>query len=306
MESQTTRCGIVAIVGRANVGKSTLLNAILGEKVSIVSPIAQTTRTLIRGILTEPRGQLVFLDTPGVHKASYDLGRLMNRTARSSIEGSDVVLLVLDASTTPREEDEGWLKKIGRLDAPCVVLLNKTDQGNQHAAAYRKIPDEAAAAPAPTQAATPSVEWRSASALTGAGIPELVQRLFELVPAGPRLFPDDVLTDYPRKLNIADVVREKFFHVLRDELPHSMAVEIEAVDEKDDGWTASGTIYVQKNSQKGIVIGNKGRLLKRVREQAEKELADMYGRPVALELWVKVDKDWARNFWTLKRLGYAP
>ncbi len=300
--SAEKHCGIVAIVGRANTGKSTLLNAILEEKVSIVSPVAQTTRSLVRGILTEPRGQLVFLDTPGVHKAEYDLGRLMNRVARAAIEGVEVVLLVLDSSSPPHVEDEGWIRRLLRDPAPCVALLNKADAGGKHADEYRRLWEKLAA----EKSSGKSAEWLTAAGLTGRGVPGLVARLFELVPAGPLLFPEDVLTDYPRKLNMADVVREKYFLELRDELPHALAVEIETVDEKEDGWQVRGTLYVQKNSQKGIVIGAKGRLLRKVTAAAEKELAGMYGRPVKLNLWVKVDKDWSRNFWTLKRLGYAP
>ncbi|OQW97806.1 MAG: GTPase Era [Verrucomicrobia bacterium A1] len=296
------RCGIIAIVGRANVGKSTLLNRILDEKVSIVSPVAQTTRNLIRGILTEPRGQLVFLDTPGVHKAAYDLGRLMNQIARTSIEGADVVLLVLDASHPPYEEDEGWVRRLVHEETPCVALLNKSDAGAKYAQAYRDL----WANTAREKSATKSATWLTASGLTGQGVSELADELFRAVPVSPLLFPDNILTDYPRKLNIADIVREKFFAVLRDELPHALAVEIETIDEKESGWTATGTVFVQKNSQKGIVLGNKGRLLKSVREAAGKELSEMYGHPVSLELWVKADKNWSKNFWTLKRLGYAP
>ncbi len=295
------RSGLVAVVGRANVGKSTLINRILGEKVSIVSPVAQTTRNLVRGILTEPRGQLVFLDTPGVHRASYDLGLIMNRIARASIEGVDVVLLVVDASTPPREEDEGWIRRLLHAEPACFVALNQTDRGDAHAADYRRLWDGAAREKSVAREAT----WLPVSGLAGDGVEELVGRLFASVPEGPHLFPDDVLTDFPRKLNVADVVREKYFHVLRDELPHALAVEIETIDEAPGGWTARGTIFVQKNSQKGIVLGNKGRLLKKVKADAERELAEMYGHPVTLDLWVKVEKDWSRNFWLLKRLGYA-
>lgn len=295
------RCGLVAIVGRANVGKSTLLNAILGEKVSIVSPVAQTTRTLVRAILTEPRGQLVFLDTPGVHKASHDLGRTMNRVARDAIEGVDVVLLVLDASEAPREEDAGWISRLVGSETPCIALLNKADRKPDRAAEFRELWGELAFERKSNQAP----EWISASGLTGEGVPGLVDLLFRTVPEGPRLFPDDILTDYPRKLNIADVVREKYFAVLREELPHAMAVEIETVEEGEDGWRAAGSVLVDKASQKGIVLGGKGRLLKRVRQEAEKELAEMYGRPVSLDLWVKVEKGWSRNYWMLRRLGYV-
>ena len=295
------RSGLVAVVGRANVGKSTLLNTVVGEKVSIVSPVAQTTRNMIRAILTEPRGQLAFLDTPGVHKASYDLGRMMNRTARAAIEGVDAVLLVTDASLPPRQEDEGWIRRLVHHESPCIVALNKADRGMSHGEEFKKLWQDICAEKTCVKTAT----WMTVSGLTGNNVPELVALLFETVPEGPHLFPDDVLTDFPRKLAIADVVREKYFQLLKDELPHELAVEIDKIDEKDDRWEAHGTIFVNKHSQKGIVIGNKGRLLKKVRESSEKDLAGMYGRPVSLALWVKVEKNWNRNYFLLKRLGYA-
>lgn len=294
---------MVAVVGRANTGKSTLVNAMLGEKVSIVSPVAQTTRNLVRGILTEPRGQLVFLDTPGMHKAESDLGKIMNRAARASIEGVDHVLLVLDGSTPPREEDDGWMRKLRRSpEAPVTWIVNKCDLPASYTDAYLKVwasimGESAASAPPP--------DIRRISAATGEGVSELVDELFALAPVGPQLFPDDVLTDFPRKLAIADVVREKYFLVLSQEVPHHLAVWIETLDDSSEPWKASGTIYVQRPGQKGIVIGEKGRLIKKVRKQAESDLKEMYGVPIQLELWVKVDKHWARNFWILRQLGYA-
>ncbi len=296
------KAAMIAVVGRANTGKSTLLNAILGEKVSIVSPVAQTTRNLVRGILTETRGQLVFLDTPGMHKAESDLGKIMNRTARASVEGVDRVLLVLDGSAPPREEDEGWMRKLRRTpDVPVTLLVNKCDLPTPYADAYlqawRSIMGESAAGQAP--------DLRRISAATGEGLDALVSDLFADAPAGPPLFPEDVLTDFPRKLAIADVVREKYFHLLSQEVPHHLAVWIETLDDSDTPWKASGTIYVQRPGQKGIVIGEKARLIKKVRKQAESDLQEMYGVPIQLELWVKVDKHWARNFWILRQLGYA-
>lgn len=298
-----TRSGIVALIGRANVGKSSLLNALLGEKVSIVSPVAQTTRTLIRAILTEPRGQLVFHDTPGVHKAVGDLGRVMNRLARSAAEGADVAMLVLDASQPPREEDLGWMKRLHREALPVVGVLNKMDLGGRHAADLRA----AWAAQRPADAVPrPDPVWCEVSAAAGLGLEELTRALFALVPEGPLLFPADVLTDYPRKLAIADIIREKLFAHLRDELPHAVAVWVEDLDDQVEPWAISAVVYVQKHSQKGIVIGEKGRLLRRVSRAAQAEIAALYAHPVNLSLWVKVQPKWDRNFWLLKKLGYVP
>jgi GTP-binding protein Era len=295
------RAGIIAIVGRTNVGKSTLVNHLLGEKVSIVSDTVQTTRNLIRAILTEPRGQLVFLDTPGVHKAQGELGKNLNKAARSAVQGVDAILLVLDASAAPELEDDGWFRRIAREEAPCVFALNKTDRKPDRSDAYRKLWEEIR-----TEKESPQQPvWASVSALKGDGMTGLLDTLFTVVPEGPPLFPDDILTDYPRKLNIADVIREKLFHRLHEELPHAVAVWVEEIDEREKKWVVEASIYVERHSQKGIVIGEKGRLLKWVREQAEKELYEMYGVRFQLKLWVKVEKNWRKNFWILKKLGYA-
>ena len=300
--SASRRAGMVAIVGRANVGKSTLLNRLLGEKVSIVSPVAQTTRRMVRGMLNETRGQLVFLDTPGVHQASYDLGRVMNRTARAAVEGVDVVLLVLDSSTPPRAEDEGWMRRLLFHEAPIIALLNKCDQGPDQGPIYQ----QRWARVAKEKNSTKTADWMRASAVTGEGVVELVSKLFTLVPVGEELFPGNVLSDYPRKLALADVVREKYFHELRAELPHTLAVEIEEIEEKPEGWHVKGAILVEKSSQKPILLGAKGRMFKRVIAAAEADMAEIYGVPVKLDLWIRVEKNWQKNFWVLKRLGYVP
>lgn len=301
---QDRKAGMAAVVGRANAGKSSLTNAMLGEKLSIVSPVAQTTRSVIRGIVTEPRGQLVLVDTPGLHKAPGDLGRVMNRVARSSVEGTDVVLMVLDASARPFDEDEGWMRRLVKLEQPVVIALNKTDLGGAYEQSYRELWARVAAEAESASVLTPV--WQRVSALTGEGIPLLLDTLFEHLPFGPLLYPEDMLSDYPRKLNMADVVREKLFHEMRDELPHEIAVWIENLDESGEEWTAKTVIYVNKHSQKGIVIGEKGRMLRKIRRSAEAELAEIYERKIHLDMWVKVEKNWGRNFWMLKRFGYVP
>lgn len=299
--SDVGRAGILAIVGRTNVGKSTLVNHLLGEKVSIVSDTVQTTRNLIRAILTEERGQLVFLDTPGVHKAQGDLGKNLNKAARSAVEGVDAILLVLDASTSPELEDDGWFRRIAREEVPCIIALNKSDRKPDRSLEYKELWEEIRT----EKQHDKEPVWAQVSALHGDGMAELLTTLFGYVPEGPPLFPEDILTDYPRKLNIADVVREKLFHRLHDELPHAVAVWVEEIDEQEKKWIVDVSIYVERHSQKGIVIGEKGRLLKWAREQAEKELYEMYGVRFKLKLWVKVEKNWRKNFWMLKKLGYA-
>ncbi|QBG47573.1 GTPase Era [Verrucomicrobia bacterium S94] len=295
------RSGIVAIVGRTNVGKSTLLNHLVEEKVSIVSDTVQTTRNVIRAILTEERGQLVFLDTPGVHKAEGELGKNLNKAARSAVQGVDAILLVLDGASKPELEDDGWFRRITREEAPVIVALNKCDRRYSCADQYHEMWEAVKA----DRGSDKEVSWMEVSALQGDHMPELLATLFETVPEGEPLFPDDILTDYPRKLNIADVIREKYFQRLEQELPHALAIWVEDIDEQEKKWTVEVSVMVERHSQKGIVIGNKGRLIKWVREQAEKELYDMYGVRFKLNLWVKVEKNWRKNFWILKKLGYA-
>lgn len=342
METQQKqkRAGMVAVIGRANVGKSSLLNAILGEKLSIVSPVAQTTRNAIRGIFSEERGQIVFVDTPGIHRSESSLGQVMNKMARASVEGCDAALLVLDVTRTAQEEDRGWIARLLREPIPVFVALNKTDAliGDSPAnwpevwnsiAAERKLSfeEDAAAHAAAEEPPTDGVvrkaprknrrapeaidfskqpQWFKVSAMTGAGVPDLVGALFEKLPEGEPLFPEDMLSDYPRKLAIADFIREKLFGVLREELPHAVAVWVENVAEGEDGsWAVDAKIYVKKASQKGIVLGEKGRLLRKIKRQSEAELSSIYERPVTVDLWVKVEKDWNENFWLLKKFGYV-
>jgi len=329
--------GVVAVVGRTNAGKSTLVNRLVGEKVSIVSPVVQTTRTTVRGVLTEARGQLVLLDTPGLHKSRTVLGTAMNKAARASAGGADAVLLVCDASRPPELEDEGWMQRLARSPVPVAIFLNKADESCRERA-FREAWDravahaearaaESAAAPASNAAppANPEKPWKrkrreagelrpivrprwlSGSAKTGEGVDALLDALFGLLPAGPLLFDGDMLTDHPEKLAVADVIREKLFGLFRDELPHSIGVSVERVERRGDGSVAvSGTVYVRKANQKGIVLGEKGRTLRTAKRRAEAELREYFGAPsVDCELWVRVEPDWDENFFLLRKIGYA-
>jgi GTP-binding protein Era len=225
----------------------------------------------------------------------------MNRAARASVEGVDLVLLVLDASVAPREEDEGWMRRLMRETVPCFAVLNKVDKGAKAAGAYEALWKKTAVELKPDR----TTRWFWVSALKQEGLPELVDALFAAMPEGPRLFPENVLTDFPRKLAIADVIREKLFRGLRQELPHSVAVFVDAIEEDQERWNVQATVYVQKATQKGIVIGEKGRALRAVRRSAERELSEIYEKDVSVRLWVKVEKNWQRNFWFLKKLGYV-
>jgi len=295
-------CAVVGIVGRTNSGKSTLLNRMVGEKVSIVSPVVQTTRNTVRGILTDDKGQLVFLDTPGLHKSESALGTLMNRMARQTSAGVDILVIVFDGSSRPHLEDDGWMHRALHAEQPVVFVLNKSDAAPFYEAAFKDLWQAIQS----EKQMKREVSWVKTSAIHPAGALDLVDLLYTLAkPAEEYLFPEDIVTDYPRKLAIADVIREKFLARLHDELPHELAVKVDKIDESPAAWNVSATIYVNRNSQKGIVIGPKGRTLKYVRQCAEPELSDIFGVKVTIELWVKVEKDWMKNFWLLQQMGYV-
>jgi GTP-binding protein Era len=296
-----SRAAMIAVVGRTNVGKSTLVNRIVGEKIAIVTPVPQTTRIPLRGILTEPRGQLVLIDTPGLHRPFTLLGKTMNRAARASAQGADAVLLVLDESTPPRPEDQGWMQRLSRAPVPTVLALNKIDRGRSNEAAYRAFWSTVT----PEQAPAPAGSWHRVSALHGQGVSELVDALFNLAPAGPPLFPEDLLTDYPRRLAIADVVREKLMPHLRQELPHQVAVWVDSLEEDAAAWRVGVVVYVERESQKPIVLGEGGCVLRSVRSESASELSSVFGLRVELDIRVKIQPGWAESMPTLKRLGYV-
>lgn len=292
--------GIVAVVGRTNAGKSTLVNRIVGEKVSIVTPVVQTTRNNIRAILTEERGQLVLIDTPGLHKSQSRLGTVMNKMARSAIDGVDALLVVFDGSHDPQLEDDGWMRRALFAESKVIFLLNKHDAGSRREAFEKLWADIQA-----EKEHTRDVAWMECSAASGSGVPEVVDALFETLPPGPLLFDEDTLTDFPRKIAIADTIREKYFLLLDDELPHAIGVKVEEIREEGEAWYVDATLYVKRFSQKGIVLGPKGRMLRAVKRRAEPELSEAYGMDVHLNIWVRVEPKWDENHYLLKQMGYV-
>jgi GTP-binding protein Era len=277
------RSGFVSLVGRPNVGKSTLLNRILGHKVSIVSDKPQTTRHRIQGVLTRPDAQVVFVDTPGIHKPRTALGERLNTAAESTIGDVDVVVLVLDA-TQPLGRGDRWVAS--RVPRDAVVVVNKVD-----IARPQQVLEQLAAA-----AELDLSEYFPLSARTGDGVAELVERLVDRMPPGPRYFPDDMVTDVPEAFWVAELVREQLLAATREELPHSIATRVTEWE-----WPRIHCeILVERESQKGIVIGHRGSVLKQVGTAVRKQLPE----GAYIELHVKVDKDWQRRPSALDRLGF--
>jgi len=278
------RSGFVTFVGRPNVGKSTLLNAILGTKVSIVSDKPQTTRTQVRGVLTRPDAQVVFVDTPGIHKPVSMLGERLNASAAGAVHAVDLVCLVVDADGGVGRGDKFIAKT---LPSDTIVVVNKTDKAS---------PDTVLEQLAAAAEQLDLGEYFPVSALNGSGVDALVEYLIDRLPEGPQFYPDDMVTDVPEAFWVAELVREQLLAVTREELPHSIATRVTEWE-----WPRIRCeILVERDSQKGIVIGKKGSVLKAVGIAVREQLP----QGVYLELFVKVDKDWQRKSGSLERLGY--
>lgn len=290
-------CGFVAIVGRPNVGKSTLLNRILGQKLSITSRKPQTTRHRILGIKTEGTMQAVYVDTPGLHRAGKRaMHRLLNRSAREALGGVDVVLLVSDSiSWTP--EDQDVLDLVARASTPVVLVINKVDKIKDKSQLLPHI--ESMSEKYPFAAICP------VSARDGGNVAELEQRIQHMLPAAPHMFPADQLTDRSERFLAAELVREKLMRSLGQELPYALTVEIEQFKEQKDKIHIHALIWVEREGQKAIVIGRQGKVLKQVGTLARQDMERLFGRSVFLELWVKVKENWSDDERALRSLGYS-
>ena len=293
------RSGFVAIIGRANVGKSTLVNALLEQKVAAVSPRPQTTRRRQLGILTLENAQLVFVDTPGIHTPRHKLGEFLNQEAEEALDGVDVILWLVDSSVEPTDDDARIASLLNRISArtPRLLVLNKIDllkpdAESARAEIYSKMLSQA--------------RVQKVSAAKRLGLGGLLEALINLLPTRPPEFPEEQITDaYERDL-AADLIREACLFKLRDEVPHSLAVRIDEFKERDNGMAyIAATIFIERESQKGIVIGEGGKMLKAIGSSARKEIEEMGGRKVFLELRVKVEKDWRDNENALKKFGYV-
>lgn len=302
------RSGYVAVIGRPNVGKSTLLNRILGQKLAIVSPKPQTTRDQILGIYTVPDAQILFLDTPGIHKPLHKLGEYMVGVAAETMSDADVVLWLVDGSAPPTEEDAhiaGLLQQLhARAPLRTLILgLNKADTrsagGYSYEGEYRALLGWATESGLPLHA-------QLLSGLKGEGVEMLLALIRSLLPRGPRYYGEDEITDVQTRFVVAELVREKALLLLGEEVPHSIAVEVDEYSERDNGMTyISAVIYVERDSQKAIVLGQGGRTIKKIGQSARPEIEELIGGRVYLELWVKVWERWRKRSDMLRRLGYA-
>ena len=292
------RAGFASLIGRPNVGKSTLFNRLLGQKLAIVSPKPQTTRNRIRGIVTRPAGQVVYVDTPGLHPPRGKLGRFLAATVTQALEEVDVVILVADATAPVDADAAEAFEALRSVSAPAVLALNKVDLVPDKAKLLPRL--EAYAGRHPFRALVPM------SAKKGTGVDRLEAVTFELLPPGPALYPADTVTDQPETLFVAETIREKLFQTLRQEVPYACAVRVEELVERgpDAPLYIRGEIFVERASQKGIVIGEGGAMLKRIGQAARRELEAFFGVRVFLDLRVRVREDWRQDDRALRELGY--
>lgn len=297
MDMNRFKSGFVAIIGRPNVGKSTLMNRLLGCKVSIVSPRPQTTRAKIMGIKSLPGAQLIFLDTPGIDKAGGYFHRLMVKTAMNTLEGADLILWMVEAPDPLSQDDKLILETLKGVKPPILLAINKVDLVEKE----RLLPTIDR-----FRALMPFVEIVPVSATKGDNIEVLESLLIQYLPEGQPLYPLDQLTDQPERFIIAELIREKVFRLVYQEVPYAVAVEVEVVKAREGRslTDVEATIYVEKDSQKGIIIGRGGAMLKKIGEQARPEIEKLLGTQVFLKLWVKIRQDWQRDDEALKRLGY--
>ncbi len=294
MENQKFKSGFITIVGRPNVGKSSLMNAMIGEKVAIVSSRPQTTRNRILGVVTHENDQMVFLDTPGIHNPRTRLGEYMMSTVRDAMDGMDCILVLVDVSHIT-EKDTEILNEMSRKKVPKILALNKSDLVRPD----RILEVTAQFAKAGFDEIIPI------SARTGSGLDVLQNIIAEALPYGPKYFPDDMMTDQPERLICAEIIREKALCNLRDEVPHGIGVEMMQIEKISEELTEiNATIYCERDAHKGIIIGKNGNMLRQIGTEAREDIERLLDTHVNLKLWVKVRTDWRNRIADLKTLGY--
>ena len=290
------KSGFIGIIGRPNVGKSTLMNELVGQKVAITSPVAQTTRNRLRGILTTPAAQLIFVDTPGIHKPHHQLGKVLVQNARIAIDSVDVVLFVVDASVEAGGGDRFVVDLLSHSKTPVILGLNKIDQQLSDTEYLDNTYQQLIAA----------YGWQSVkfSALSGAGLPQLQQLLIQHLEPGPYYYPPDLVTDQPERFIMGELIREQILLLTREEVPHSVAIAIEKVEEEPTITRVFAAINVERDSQKGILIGKSGAMLKTIGSAAREQIQKLIAGKVYLELFVKVQPKWRQSRTRLAELGY--
>lgn len=290
------KSGFVAIVGRPNVGKSTLMNTLVGQKIAITSPVAQTTRNRLRGILTTDQQQIIFVDTPGIHKPHHELGRVLVQNARAAIDAVDLILLVVDGSVAMGGGDRFIVELLKKSKTPVLLGLNKADQQPEEAEAmdrtYADVADGEGWA------------WGKFSALTGEGLTELQGELGDRLQPGPYYYPPDLVTDQPERFIMGELIREQLLLLTRQEVPHSVAITIDRVEESPEITRVHAAINVERGSQKGIVIGKNGAMLKAIGTTAREQIQKLIAGPVYLDLFVRVQPKWRQSRLRLAELGY--
>ncbi len=291
------RSGFVGFVGRPNVGKSTLMNRLVGQKVAITSPVPQTTRNRLQGILTTDRAQYIFVDTPGIHKPHHELGKVLVRNARTAIEGVDAVLFMVDGSVRAGGGDRFVAELLIRSEAVVLLGLNKLDQQPPALAeeidqSYRDLAG---------QKEWPLIKF---SALDGSGCEALTEAMYGYMEPGPYYYPPDLVTDQPERFIMGELIREQILLLTREEVPHSVAIAIDRVDEEDTITRILATIHVERSSQKGILIGKGGSMLKQIGTEARQQVQKLIDGKVYLELFVKVQPKWRQSRSQLEDLGY--
>ena len=296
-ENPNYRSGFATLIGRPNVGKSTLMNRLIGQKVAITSNKPQTTRNRIRTVLTLEEGQIVFLDTPGIHKAKNRLGNYMVNTAEHTLDQVDVILWLVEPTDYIGAGERHIIEQLKKVKSPVILVINKTDTVKKEEIlrfidVYRKELDFQEIVPV--------------SALRGHNTDELVKCILKYLPIGPALYDEDTVTDQPVRQIAAEIIREKALRLLEDEIPHGIAVTIESMKEKGKIWHIDATIICERESHKGIIIGKGGAMLKKIGSQARPDIEKMLEKQVNLKLWVNVKKDWRDSEYLLKNYGYDP
>lgn len=291
------KSGFISIIGRPNVGKSTFLNRVIGQKIAIMSDKPQTTRNKVQGVLTQDDAQMIFIDTPGIHKPKHKLGEFMSKVSKNALREVDAIMFMVNAQQKLGTGDRYVIDMLKGTKTPVFLIINKIDA--IHPDEVLKIVDQ-------YKDEFDFAEIVPISALQGNNVDNLLTTLKKYLPEGPQYYPADQVTDHPERFIIAELIREKALHLTRDEVPHSIAVEIEKIrrEEDKDRVHVMATIIIERESQKGIIIGKRGAMLKEIGTRARKDIENLLGSKVYLELWVKVQKDWRDRSSQLRDYGY--